>query len=102
MRRKRLKRRKRTRSTSPDNYRTDGSDPRAESRWFNQWQSLGSPTNPQGIPWGLDGISADPDATIARWIHTHCKFAKKSCARLNQGYDDVGGGESNAGSTVEG
>ena len=98
MRRKRLKRRRR--STAPDNYRTDKSSPRAEYRWFNQWQSLGSPTNPQGIPWGLDGISANPDATIA-WIHTHCKFAKKPCAPPNRKYDE-GGGKAHAGSPVEG
>lgn len=92
MRRKRLKRRKRTRSTAPDNYRTDGSAPRSEYQWLNQWQSLGSPTNPQGIPWGLEGASADPDATLA-WIYTNCKFAKKSCVTPNRMYDSGGGNE---------
>ena len=88
--RKRIKRRRRT--TVPDNYRTDGSAPRGEYQWFKAWQSLGSPTNPQGIPWGLESASADPDATIA-WICTHCKFAKKSCASPDGEYDGIEGVE---------
>lgn len=52
--------------------RREGDPAREEYRWLDGVNSAGGPTNPTGVPPGIQGCSANPD--ILAWVRSICKF----------------------------
>ena len=68
------RRKKKKRKPRFPHDRLEGDPPSSSQRWLKQVNKGLAPSDP-GIPGGLGGMSAMPEATLA-WLEMNCKFAR--------------------------